>query len=43
MGGRTQISYLEDSYQALERLGVKDGKFAIAALNPHGGEYGLFG
>ncbi|AGB41143.1 4-hydroxythreonine-4-phosphate dehydrogenase [Halobacteroides halobius DSM 5150] len=37
------IDYIERSYQALERLGVKDGKFAIAALNPHGGEHGLFG
>ncbi len=28
---------------ALEQLGIRDGTLAIAALNPHGGEHGLFG
>lgn len=29
--------------KALEKLGVKDGTMAIAGLNPHSGEHGLFG
>lgn len=29
--------------KALERLGVTDGTMAIAGLNPHSGEHGLFG
>ena len=29
--------------EALERLGVKDGTMAVAGLNPHCGEHGLFG
>ena len=28
---------------ALKALGIEDGKIAVAALNPHGGENGLFG
>jgi 4-hydroxythreonine-4-phosphate dehydrogenase len=31
------------SFAALHRLGVKDPVLAVAALNPHGGEHGLFG
>lgn len=27
----------------MERLGVKEGTMAIAGLNPHSGEHGLFG
>lgn len=29
--------------QALKMLGIDNGKIAVAALNPHGGEGGLFG
>lgn len=29
--------------QALERLGVTEGTLAVAGLNPHSGEHGLFG
>ena len=29
--------------QALQRLGVTDGTMAVAGLNPHSGEHGLFG
>ena len=29
--------------KALEKLGVTDGTMAIAGLNPHSGEHGLFG
>ena len=32
-----------DAQKALERLGVKEGTMAIAGLNPHSGEHGLFG
>ena len=36
-------SYIKRCVKALARLGVEDGKLAIAALNPHAGEHGLFG
>ncbi|PXV61058.1 4-hydroxythreonine-4-phosphate dehydrogenase [Halanaerobium congolense] len=36
-------AYLKRCIKALARLGVEDGKLAIAALNPHAGEHGLFG
>lgn len=36
-------SHIKRCIKALARLGVEDGKLAIAALNPHGGEHGLFG
>lgn len=29
--------------EALERLGIQDGTMAVAGLNPHCGEHGLFG
>ena len=29
--------------EALRKLGVQDGTMAIAGLNPHSGEHGLFG
>ena len=29
--------------EALKRLGVNEGTMAIAGLNPHSGEHGLFG
>ncbi|NUJ17802.1 4-hydroxythreonine-4-phosphate dehydrogenase PdxA [Bacillus glycinifermentans] len=35
--------YLIRCDRALQRLGVKKGKFAVAGLNPHSGEGGLFG
>lgn len=35
--------YVKRCLSALERLGVKDGTMAIAGLNPHSGEHGLFG
>lgn len=35
--------YIGLSDYALRMLGIKDGKIAVAALNPHGGENGLFG
>jgi 4-hydroxythreonine-4-phosphate dehydrogenase len=31
------------SHKALVRLGVEDPVIAVAALNPHGGEHGMFG
>ena len=34
---------IKRSFAALDRLGVKDPVLAVAALNPHGGEHGLFG
>lgn len=35
--------YLIRCDKALQRLGVKSRKFAVAGLNPHSGENGLFG
>lgn len=35
--------YVKRCLEALERLGVKEGTMAIAGLNPHCGEHGLFG
>lgn len=35
--------YLIRCDKALQRLGVKERKFAVAGLNPHSGEGGLFG
>lgn len=37
------IDYVERCTEALARLGVTDGTMAIAGLNPHSGEHGLFG
>lgn len=37
------LDYLIRCTEALERLGVKNPKFAVAGLNPHSGEHGLFG
>lgn len=36
------LDYIERSMEALEKLGVK-GTMAVAGLNPHSGENGLFG
>ena len=37
------IDYVERCTDALIRLGVKEGTMAVAGLNPHSGEHGLFG
>ncbi|WP_026477038.1 4-hydroxythreonine-4-phosphate dehydrogenase PdxA [Alkaliphilus transvaalensis] len=37
------LDYIERSCAALERIGIKDAKLAVAGLNPHSGENGLFG
>lgn len=37
------IDYVERCTQALHKLGVTEGTMAIAGLNPHSGEHGLFG
>ncbi len=37
------LDYIERSYKALERLGILNAKLAVAGLNPHSGENGLFG
>ena len=37
------IDYVERCTDALRRLGVKKGTMAVAGLNPHSGEHGLFG
>lgn len=36
------LDYIIRSFEAMDRLGVK-GKMAVAGLNPHSGEHGLFG
>jgi 4-hydroxythreonine-4-phosphate dehydrogenase len=35
--------YVKRCMKALEKLGVTEGTMAIAGLNPHSGEHGLFG
>ena len=37
------IDYVKRSQEVLKQLGVEDGVMAIAGLNPHSGEHGLFG
>ena len=37
------IDYVVRCTEALKRLGVEGGTMAIAGLNPHSGEHGLFG
>ncbi|NCB00412.1 MAG: 4-phospho-D-threonate 3-dehydrogenase, partial [Clostridia bacterium] len=37
------IDYVQRCTAALRRLGVTEGTMAIAGLNPHSGEHGLFG
>ncbi|MDR0469219.1 MAG: 4-hydroxythreonine-4-phosphate dehydrogenase PdxA [Peptococcaceae bacterium] len=37
------VDYGRRCTAALRRLGVKDGVMAVAGLNPHSGEHGLFG
>lgn len=37
------IDYVKRCKEVLEKLGVTEGTMAIAGLNPHSGEHGLFG
>ncbi len=37
------IDYVKRCTKALHQLGIQDGTMAIAALNPHSSEHGLFG
>jgi len=37
------LEYIIRCLSALKRLGVLDGTMAVAGLNPHSGEHGLFG
>lgn len=37
------LDYIIRCTQALRKLGVEAGTMAVAGLNPHGGEHGLFG
>lgn len=37
------MDYAKRSMKALESLGIKEARMAIAGLNPHSGEHGLFG
>ena len=37
------LDYIERCQQALEQLGLGGGELAVAGLNPHSGEHGLFG
>lgn len=37
------IEYVKRCIEVLKKLGVTEGKMAIAGLNPHSGEHGLFG
>ena len=37
------MDYVVRCTKALEQLGITDGTMAIAGLNPHSGEHGLFG
>ena len=37
------VDYVKRSAESLDKLGLGEGKMAIAGLNPHCGEHGLFG
>lgn len=37
------IDYVKRCKEALKRIGITEGTMAIAGLNPHSGEHGLFG
>jgi len=37
------LSYIERCSGALKQLGIAEGTLAVAGLNPHSGEHGLFG
>lgn len=41
--GERIIDYVQRCTAALRRLGVTEGTMAVAGLNPHSGEHGLFG
>lgn len=44
MATKTRIAdYIHRCTEALKRLGVTEGVMAVAGLNPHSGEHGLFG
>lgn len=43
IGEEKMYEFIKRSVKALDILGVKNPKIAVAALNPHGGENGLFG
>lgn len=37
------LDYIERCHQAMDQLGIGGGELAVAGLNPHSGEHGLFG
>ena len=37
------LDYIERCHHAMEQLGIGGGELAVAGLNPHSGEHGLFG
>ncbi len=37
------VDFTQDAWQQMQRLGFPAPRLAMAALNPHGGEHGLFG
>lgn len=37
------LDYIRRCTEALKRIGISDGKMAVAGLNPHSGEHGMFG
>lgn len=37
------LDYIERCLQAMDQLGIGGGELAVAGLNPHSGEHGLFG
>jgi len=37
------VSALHNCHHYLKQIGIKEPRLAVAALNPHGGEHGLFG
>ena len=37
------LTFIDDCVKALQVLGVESPKIAVAGLNPHSGEHGLFG
>lgn len=37
------LTYVQRCHHALQALGIANGKLAVAGLNPHCGEHGLFG
>lgn len=37
------IDYVKRSFAVMKQLGIKDANMAVAGLNPHCGEHGLFG